>query len=174
MIFFADEAGIRSDHHRGTTWAPSGKTPVVKATGARFGLNLLSAVNAKGHFRFMTVAGTVNAGVFREFLQRLISGMTQKIFLIVDGHPTHKARLVQKFVTDNSERIELFFLPPYSPELNPDELVWNNVKARVAKAAPMTKQELITKVQAALRRLLKMPELVASFFRTPSCAYAAL
>lgn len=173
LIFFADESGIRSDHHSGTTWAPAGKTPVVKATGARFGFNLLSAVNAQGQFRFMTVQGTVNANVFKEFLKRLISGVDRKVFLIVDGHPSHKAKLVQQFVAENVDRIELFFLPPYSPELNPDELVWGNVKARVAKAAPMTKQELISKVQSAMRRLGKMPELVASFFRTPTCAYAA-
>lgn len=173
LIFFADEAGIRSDHHAGTTWAPSGQTPVVKATGARFGFNLISAVNARGHFRFMTVQGTVNAGVFKEFLKRLISGITQKVFLIVDGHPMHKAKLVKEFVQANSERIELFFLPAYSPELNPDELVWGHVKAKVAKAAPMTKEELMAKVKSAMHRLLKMPELVASFFRTPTCAYAS-
>jgi len=75
LIFFADEAGIRSDNHAGTSWAPTGKTPVVKATGARFGFNMLSAVNAQGHFRFMTVQGTVTASVFRDFLKRLITGI---------------------------------------------------------------------------------------------------
>ena len=90
----------------------------------------------------MTVHGTVNAGVFKEFLKPLISGMTQKVFLIVDGHPMHKAKLVKEFVQANSKRIELFFLPAYSPDLNPDELVWGHVKAKVAKAAPMTKEEL--------------------------------
>jgi len=89
--------------------------PVLKATGARFSLNMLSAVNALGHFRFMTVDGCVTATVFRDFLKRLISDVDRKIFLIVDGHPTHKAKLVSKFVTDNHKRIELFFLPPYSP-----------------------------------------------------------
>ena len=94
------------------TWAPVRQTPVVKATGARYGLNMLSAVNALGHFRFMTVEGRVNAGVFRDFLNRLITGMERKIFLIVDGHPAHKARLVSRFVEDNADAIELFFLPP--------------------------------------------------------------
>lgn len=173
LVFFADEAGIRSDNHAGTTWAPSGQTPVVKATGARFGFNMLSAVNALGHFRFMTVEGTVTATVFREFLKRMIAGMEKKIFLIVDGHPTHKAKLVRQFVADHSNHIELFFLPPYSPELNPDELVWGNVKTRVAKMAIQTKDELKSVVHGALRRLQKMPHLVASFFRTPSCYYAS-
>lgn len=172
LIFFADEAGIRSDNHAGTTWAPVGQTPVVKATGARFGLNMLSAVNALGHFRFMTVEGTVNASVFREFLKRLITGMERKIFLVVDGHPAHKAKMVRQFVTDHSDRIELFLLPPYSPELNPDELVWGNVKTRIAKMAVQTKDELKAAVHASLRRLQNTPDLVASFFRTPTCLYA--
>lgn len=173
LIFFADEAGVRSDHHAGTTWSPVGQTPIVKATGARFGFNMLSAVNAQGHFRFMTVEGTVTATVFREFLKRLLVGVQRKVFLIVDGHPAHKAKLVRTFVADNAERIELFFLPPYSPELNPDELVWNNVKSRVAKLGSQTKEELKAAVHGALRRLQFLPDLVAGFFRTPSCLYAA-
>jgi transposase len=80
---------------------------------------------------------------------------------------------VKQFVANNKESIELFFLPPYSPELNPDELVWGNVKARVAKSAPMTKDELVAEAKNALRRLLRLPQLVASFFLTPSCSYAA-
>lgn len=173
LIFFADEAGIRSDHHAGTTWAPKGQTPVVKATGARFGFNMLSAVNALGHFRFMTVESTVTATVFREFLKRLITGVERKVFLIVDGHPAHKAKLIRQFVADHSDRIELFFLPPYSPELNPDELVWGNVKAKIAKKTIQTKDELKAAVHSTLAQLQKLPDLVASFFRTPSCSYAA-
>lgn len=172
LIFFADESGIRSDHHAGTTWAPVGKTPVVKATGARYGLNMLSAVNALGHFRFMTVEGRVNASVFRDFLKRLITGMDRKIFLIVDGHPVHKAKLVQRFVEDNAAAIELFFLPPYAPELNPDELAWGHVKTRIAKATTQTKDELKAMVDRVMRRLQKMPEVVAGFFHAPTCAYA--
>jgi transposase len=172
LIFFADESGIRSDYHAGTTWAPVGETPVVKATGARFSLNMLSAVNALGHFRFMTVEGRVNATVFREFLKRLITGMDRKVFLIVDGHPTHKAKLVKRFVEDNAQRIELFFLPSYSPELNPDELTWAHVKTKIAKATVQTKDEMKVKVDRALRQLQKLPKIVASFFHVPTCAYA--
>jgi transposase len=80
--------------------------------------------------------------VFREFLRRLITGMDRKIFLVVDGHPAHKAKLVKRFVQDHADRLELFFLPPYSPELNPDELVWAHVKTRVAKATVKTKERL--------------------------------
>ena len=172
LIFFADESGIRSDYHSGTTWAPIGKTPVVKATGARFSLNMISAVNALGHFRFMTVEGRVNATVFREFLKRLIMGMDRKIFLIVDGHPTHKAKLVCEFVEANRDRIELFFLPPYSPELNPDELTWAHVKSKIAKATVQTKADLKATIKSVMRRLQRTPKIVASFFHLPTCAYA--
>lgn len=173
LIFFADEAGMRSDYHAGTTWSPKGQTPIVKATGARFSFNMISAVNAQGHFRFMTVEGTVNAKVFREFLKRMISGMDRKIILIVDGHPTHKAKLVKKFVSENADRLELVFLPPYSPELNPDELVWAHVKKKVAKATVSTKEDMKQLASSALRSLLRMPDIVAGFFRTPTCLYAS-
>ena len=172
LIYFADESGIRSDHHAGTTWAPVGQTPVVKATGARYGLNMLSAVNALGHFRFMTVEGRVNASVFREFLKRLITGMDRKIFLIVNRHPAHKAGLVSRFVEDNADAIELFFLPPYAPELNPDELAWAHIKTRIAKATTQTKDQLKAMVERVMHRLQKMPEIVAGFFHAPTCAYA--
>ena len=173
VVFFADESAIRSDYHAGTTWSPTGKTPVVEATGARFSVNMLSAVNAQGGSRFMTVQGRVNAGVFRDFLKRLITGMDRKVFLIVDGHPAHKAKMVKSFVDENSDAIELFFLPPYAPELNPDELAWAHLKTKIAKATAKTKEELKLTVDSALHRLQKLPEIVASFFHTPSCKYAA-
>jgi transposase len=100
--------------------------------------------------------------------------MDRKIFLIVDGHPTHKAKLVKKFIADNSDKIELFFLPPYSPELNPDELVWAHVKTRIGKAAVQNKAELTSVAIRALRSLQKMPRLVSSFFHNPTCSYASM
>jgi transposase len=172
LICCADESGIRSDYHAGTTWASVGQTPLVKATGARFSLNMISAVNALGHFRFMTVEGRINAGVFRDFLTRLIAGMDRKIFLIVDGHPTHKAKMVRQFVKENRMNIELFYLPAYSPALNPDELAWAHVKAKIAKATTQTKADLKNTVRRVMRRLQKMPYIVKSFFYAPSCAYA--
>jgi transposase len=172
LIFFGDESGVRSDHHSGTTWAPQGKTPVVKATGARYGFNIISAVNAQGHFRFMVVDGTVTASTFREFLERLIAGADRKIFLIVDGHPTHKARMVKEFLSENKDSIELFFLPAYSPELNPDELAWAHLKQKLGRVATQTKEELKQKAFCILRSMQKLPSIVAGFFRCPTCRYA--
>ena len=168
LIFFADESEVRSNHHAGASWAPKGRTPLVKAAGTRYGLNMISAVNALGHFRFMTVEGRVTATVFRDFLKCLITGMDRKVFLIVDGHPTHKAKLVKRFVEDNAEHLELFLLLPYSPELNSDKFAWTHMKKYIAR----TKAELKAVVHRAMRRLRKMPTVVAGFFHAPSCAYA--
>ena len=173
MIFFADESGVRSDAHSGRTWAPQGMTPVVTATGARFGFNMLSAVGAKGDFRFMIVETRVNAKVFRTYLQRMIKGMKRKIFLVVDGHPAHKAKLVRKFVEENSKRIELFFLPPYAPELNPDELAQAHVQSRLGRDTVRTKEQLKCMALGVLRRLQILPHIVTGFFHAPTCAYSS-
>lgn len=106
--FFADESGIRSDFHAGTTWAPIGQTPVVKQTGQRFSLNMISAVSPKGQLRFMVTRKRIEASVFVEFLKRLMHGWGKSIFLIVDGHPTHKARLVKTFLERMKGKLRLF------------------------------------------------------------------
>lgn len=173
VIYFGDESGIRSDFHRGTTWAPVGKTPVVETTGARFSLNLISAISAQGLFRFMTVAGKLNADQFIEFLRRLLHNRERPIFLIVDGHPTHRAVKVKQFVASTGGRLRLFVLPSYSPELNPDESVWRHLKThnlgRTALAGPA---ELKRKVLMVLRRLQKSPDLIKAFFKAPKLRYA--
>jgi len=172
LIFFGDESGIRSDYHAGTTWSERGKTPIVKVTGSRHRLNMISAVSSRGHFRFMTTEGSVTADVFCEFIKRLIENVDQKIFLILDNHRIHHAKKVKKLVESLQDRIELFYLPAYSPELNPDELVWGHVKQNIGKAAIFSKNNLKHRVISALRSLQKMPEKVKSFFLHPSCRYA--
>ena len=157
-IWFADEAGIRSDAHAGTTWSTKGRTQIVSSTGARFGLNLISAVNSRGGFRFMCVKGRVNAGVFIDFLQRMIKSTDRKVFLIVDGHPSHKAKKVSKFLETVTDRLELFFLPPYSPELNPDEFVWNDLKNNsLGRKAIVSIEQLKREVIPYLRFIQKTP-----------------
>jgi transposase len=173
-IYFADESGIRSDYHTGTTWAPQGQTPVVEATGRRFSLNMISAVSPQGEFRFMVHDGGVTATVFREFLSRLMVGADKPIFLVVDGHPIHKAKLIQDFVKAQNGLLKLFYLPPYSPHLNPDEQVWAHVKRSVSKRLVQTKDEMKRLAIGSLRRIQKLPELVKSFFRQPECQSAAM
>lgn len=118
-IFFCDEASVRSDFHSGTTWAPVGQTPVIKTTGARFSVNLISAVTPKGKLRFSVVPGTLTAPKFIDFCRRLLHDTKGPVFLIVDGHPVHRSKAVKSFVASTNGRLRLFSLPSYSPELNP-------------------------------------------------------
>ena len=174
-IFFGDEAGVRSDYHAGTTWGVKGKTPVVARTGQRKSVNMLSAVSARGELRFMLVQGRVNGAVFAEFLRRLMHNAAQPVFLVLDGHSIHHSRTVRDFVASQKGRLRLFFLPPYSPELNPDEQVWNYVKHHgVGKATVRVATDLRRFVLARLRSLQRLPWTVRMFFLTPHTQYAAL
>jgi len=174
QIFFGDEAGVRSDHHAGTTWAVKGKTPIVSSTGARFGLNMISAVSAQGEFRFMVVKGRVASAQFIEFIKRLIQGTKRMIFLIVDGHPSHKSRKVANYIKTIKKRFRLFFLPPYSPELNPDERVWNDLKNNgVGRQAISSPEQLHGAVISHLRFIQKSPDRVRGYFNNETTKYAA-
>ena len=172
-IYFEDEAGVRSDHHVGTTWGVKGMTPLVRTTGARFSVNMISAITSKGKMRFMTYAGKMNTSVFCQFLKRLIHNVPTKIFLILDGHPVHRSLRVKKFVQATKGKLRLFYLPPYSPELNPDELVWNNVKGKIGRSSIKGPDDFKGKVRAHLKSLQHTPEKICGFFKEPNLRYAA-
>ena len=175
-LYFVDEAGVRSDYHAGTTWAPVGQTPAVRGTGARFGLNLISAISAQGALRFSVLAGTLTGARFIAFLKRLIHDAQRTgagpVFVIVDGHPVHRAAAVDRFVDSTGGALRLYRLPAYSPQLNPDEWVWKNVKHDgVAPAAPTGPEQMKAVITARLRRLQRLPHLVRGFFGDPELAY---
>jgi transposase len=171
-IYFGDEATIRSDYHSGTTWAPMGNTPVVRSTGSRFGINLISAISPRGELRFKTIQGTMNTDTFLEFLKALIHDAANPVFLILDNHPVHHAKRVRAYVESLNGMLKLFFLPAYSPELNPDESVWGYIKYHhVGKQVINNKEQLKEIVYRQLRRLQKLPALLKSFFRHPDLAY---
>ncbi len=171
-IFFCDEASVRTDHHAGTTWAPVGRTPVVRGTGNRTSVNMISAVSARGKLHFSVIEGNTNAENFIEYLKKLMHDIPGKTFLIVDGHSAHTAKITRQFVADNKDRLKLFFLPPYSPELNPDEWVWKNIKHdRVGRMAARSKDELRKGVERAVARLQSAAEIVKGFFADPDLAY---
>jgi transposase len=158
-IFFGDEAGIRSDFHAVTTWAPKGETPVIEATGQRFSINMISAVNSRGEMRFMVSDAGINGTFFIEFLKRLISDIDEPVFLIVDGHPTHRSKKVKEFVESTKGKLGLFYLPGYSPELHPDEFVWNDLKSHILGRKIVTsKSELKSKAIGELRSTQMRPE----------------
>jgi transposase len=174
-IYFGDAAHIRSDHHAGRTWGKKGETPVVATTGARHAMSLISAITSKGRMRFMIRAtGGVNAEVFIEFLKRLLVGETSTVFLIVDRGPAHRAKKTKAFVETLGGRLKLFFLPPYSPDRNPDELVWKHLKAdTVGRMTVTDKADFKSKVVSSMRSLQKSPSKICSFFQKPSLRYAA-
>lgn len=171
-IYFHDESGVRSDFHSGTTWALKGQTPVVESTGARFGLNMMAAITPRGQMQFMIVKGTVRADQICEFLKRLMHGHQNKVFLIWDGHPTHKSKKVKECIALFEGRLEIFLLPSYSPDLNPIEQLWNHTKTngvgrKVVNGPDQLKSIIINK----LRSIQKLPKKIASFFRHPDCKY---
>jgi transposase len=172
VIYFADEAGIRSDYHSGTTWSPVGQTPEVKNTGARYSVNMISAVSAKGALRFAVYEGNTTAVTFIDFCKRLLHDAAGPVYLVVDGHPAHRATATKEFAASTGGRLRLIFLPGYSPELNPDEWVWKNVKHdRIGKTGVTSKADLKSKAIGALRRLQKRPGLVRAFFADPHLRY---
>ena len=135
-IFFLDEAGFQSDPPLGRTYGLKGHTPVVKSSGQRQSINVISAVNAAGAFWAATYTGKLNAEAIVTFLRDFMKGQRTKVFLVVDGHPAHKANLVKAYVAELQGRLELYFPPPQAPDLNPDEFVWNYKEhGRVKKAA---------------------------------------
>jgi len=173
-IFFGDEASVRTDYHAGTTWAPVGQTPVVKATGQRLAIKMVSAVSPRGELRFRVHEGTMNASRFIEFCRGLLHDIDRPVFLVVDGSSVHKAVKVREFVASTQGRLKLFFLPSYSPQLNPDEWGWKNVKHdRIARKVPQSKDELKAIAHHALRRLQRLPDTVRGFFGDPHLAYIA-
>lgn len=174
IVYFGDEAGIRSDHHAGTTWAKKGETPIVRTTGQRFSVNMISAVSAQGEMRFMVTTESVNAGVFITFLKRLMAGMNRTVYLVIDGHPSHRAKKVKEFVAEQNGKLELFFLPPYSPELNPDEYVWNDVKNNlIGRRGVESRSELRFRATQALKQVQRNKDKVRSFFAASDTRYAA-
>ena len=174
-IYFGDAAHMRSDHHSGRTWGKKGETPVVSSTGARYRMSLISAVTSRGRMRFMTKEkGGVNAAVFIEFLKRLMIGSRNKIFLIVDRGPAHVAKRTKAFVAGLGGKLRLFYLPPYSPDRNPDELVWKHLKSdTVGRISITCLEDFRNKVKSSMLSLQRDPHKIRSFFHKPSLRYAA-
>jgi transposase len=175
VVLWLDEMGVRSDAAAGRSWAPVGQTPVIKRTGKRFRVNMLSAISNQGLLRFRLFVGSFNGPVFIDFLRRLLRDCDgRRVHLIVDGHPVHRAKLVGAWVAGHAERIQLHFLPGYSPELNPVELLNHDVKANAAgRRRPRSAGELREELHGYLRRRQRQPEVLVRFFDYPSTRYAA-
>jgi transposase len=173
-IYWGDEMGLRSDHVTGTSYAPLGQTPIVRATGQRFGCNMISAITNRGALAFMVFQGRFQNAVFLEFLKRLLKQAKRKLYLIVDGHPVHKSAAVKRFVAKHAARLRLILLPGYCPELNPDELLNQDVKTNaLGKSRPTNKAEMVATVRSHLHRRQKQPHVIRNLFQEKHVQYAA-
>lgn len=173
-IWWGDEMGLRSRHVAGRSFAPKGQTPEVQATGKHFGCNMISAITNRGELTFMLFEGRFNAGVFLDFAKRLVHDSDQKVFLILDNLRVHEAKVLQPWFAENAAKIERFHLPSYSPDLNPDELLNQDVKTNsVGKRRARTLAELMANTTAHLVGRQARPELVAALFHEQHVAYAA-
>jgi transposase len=173
-VYWGDEMGLRSDHVSGKSFAPTGQTPVVRATGKRFGCNMISAITNRGALSFMVFEGKFKNAVFIDFLKRLLKQAAGKLYLIVDGHPVHRSATVTQFVTENTQRLRLIRLPGYCPEINPDELLNQDVKTNaMGKSRPTNKAEMIDNIRRHLHRRQKQPHVIRNLFQEKHVRYAA-
>jgi transposase len=174
-IYWGDEMGLRSDHALGRSYGRRGQTPVILGTAKRFGCNMISAITNRGRLNFMVFKKRFRADVFVEFLRRLVRQIKCKVFLIVDSHPVHRSGKVKTWLRKNLHHIRLFFLPSYSPELNPDELLNQDVKSNAVgrKRAP-NQDSLVANVRGYLRSRQRKPHIMRRYFKEKNVQYAAL
>jgi transposase len=173
LIYWGDEMGLRSDHQVGRSYGVRGKTPVIPGTGKRFSCSMISAVTNRGHLCFQVFEGSFTVKVFFGFLKRLRRQAKRKVFLIVDGHPVHRAKLVQEWREKHRDELEIVYLPTYSPELNPDELLNQDVKGNaMGRRRPKDVDEMMEDVRGYLFSTQRRPEVIQSYFREEHVRYA--
>lgn len=174
-IFWGDEMGMRSDHQAGTSYGRKGETPVIPGTGQRFRCNLISAITNRGKLAFMVFGEKFTSWVFIRFLKRLVRHHRgRRVFFIVDEHPVHVSGRVKHWVRKHRDKIRLFFLPGYSPDLNPDELLNQDVKTNaVGRKRPRDREEMFRNVRSYLWSTQKRPQRVRAYFQHPKVQYAA-
>jgi len=173
-IHWGDEVGVRNENQHGRGFAPKGKTPLVRNSSKRLGVNMISSVTNQGKVRWMVYRGGFNARIFIKFMSRLIKDSRRKIILIVDNLRVHHCRPVKDWVARNKDKIHLAFLPSYSPEHNPDEYLNGDLKSSLGrKPSPRTQSDLEQNVKSHMRMLSKSPRRGASYFQAQHVRYAA-
>ena len=170
-IYFVDESAVRSDAHRGLTWGKVGETPVVQDSGSRFGMKVISAVTPRGDMRFRFIEGTMTSDKFIAFLKKLRRDADRPIIVVVDNARYHVSRKTQDFLEKNTSNIIMARLPAYSPELNPDEQVWNHAKLRLGKLSIFDKSSMEKAMKGILLSIQKSKSLVANFFEKRESKY---
>lgn len=173
-ILWTDEVGVAADHHPGCSYARKGERAAMEVPGPHIRVNQISAISNEGAVRFMTYKGTLGAAVFLVFLSKLIEAATRKILLIADRLQAHKTPEVIAWVEAHKDKIEVFYLPAYSPEMNPVEYLNNDMKGEVNKAGlPDDSATLHSRIMAFMDNLANVPSHVISYFSHPCVQYAA-
>jgi transposase len=174
-IYWGDGMGINSSDNRGRTYSPRGVTPAIKNAGVRFKCNMLAAISPQGFMNWTVFSDNFTAKQFTNFLGRLIRQIQQKIFLILDNHKVHHCEHVRNYVNKYKDKIRLFFLPPYCPELNPEELVNQDVKANANNYKPVkTAKDLAANLRYYLTKVQFNEFKIRSYFTQHDVAYASM
>ena len=174
LIYWGDETAVVEDGHWVRGYAPQGKTPVLATPGRRSGLALVSAISNQGLVRFRFIEQAMNADLLIEFLGQLIADSPQKVFLILDNLKVHHAKAVTRWVGEHAEQIELFYLPPYTPERNPTEYLNRDFKTHLRLSArSSTPHALRQKANAFLQFVISTPNRIMAYFNHPAVQYAA-
>ena len=172
-IQWADATGLSNQANYGRSFAPKGQTPIIRRPAKRFSQSMISCLTNRGKLRFMIYEGALNTTIFLNFLSRLIRETERKLFVIVDNLPVHRARRVTAWVQNHADQIELFYLPSYAPEHNPDEFLNNDLKQAMARRrTPRDKVALKSSLTSYRRSLQRCPAKVRAFFQAPSVRYA--
>jgi len=173
-IHWGDETGVRNNCNHGRSYSPKGQTPVKKSMSKRFSINMISTVTNQGKVQFMIYSGTMNSDRLIEFMEQLIKGSEKKIFLILDNLRVHHSKPVKEWLEEQESKIEVFFLPSYSPDRNPDEYLNCDLKQGMsAKPSPKTQGTLNDNVENHMKMLQRSPERVRKYFKHESIEYAA-
>jgi len=175
-IYWADETGIRNDDQRSRGYAPIGKTPVLTLNNKRFRTNMISAINNRGKLHFMVYQETMTVKLLIKFLVKLYTEADRKVIVILDNLRVHHAKVLKSWLEKPQikKRIEVRYLPAYSPDLNPDEYLNNDLKGEFNRRPPVRSQDGINSQMDECMNLLKSsPERVENYFKHPSIEYAA-
>lgn len=172
-LLFLDETGVQEDHAIGTTWGKQGQAPVVRVTGSRKRINVISAISPRGRLWFRCFKGTLDADTFLGFLRDLLHDTSKPIDLILDRHPAHRAGKVQRFIHEHRDRLRVHWLPGYAPELNPDEHVWAQLKGLFRRNPLDRDEDLRAAVEDELVNLKRDTRRVRAFFEHPDVRYVA-
>ena len=171
-IYWGDETGIQNGAYRAKGFAPKGKTPVVKIQAKREKISMISAITNLGKTRFMIYDDAMNGQRMIDFMKRLVKDAERKVFFIVDNLRVHHSKIVKAWLSEHQDQIEVYYLPSYAPEKNPDEYLNNDLKFSVHSGlAGRTKEDLKRKTRSFMRRLQRRPGHVASYFEHPHLAY---